>query len=225
LDIEHDRLLKLNSVGTEMWQLLSAGETESQIVHNIAQKYNVNAKRVAGDLWALREKLTAFGLSPHNSITNSGFERDLSDGTQPSYPWYGQSTSDDQIPEPKYTIVLTAFCALAAFDLILFITSLKTLCACVKAWPLRGGSALDSDTTRQICSAVQTACVWYPKQALCLQRSAVTTCLLRVFGVAARMVVGVRPMPFMAHAWVEIDGAVVNDWRGVKDFYRSLISY
>jgi hypothetical protein len=38
------------------------------------------------------------------------------------------------------------------------------------------------------------------------------------------MVIGVRPMPFLAHAWVEADGAVVNDWPKVKTFYHFLLS-
>jgi hypothetical protein len=59
--------------------------------------------------------------------------------------------------------------------------------------------------------SVNEACVWYVKRALCLQRSAVATWLLRRHGFAAEMVIGYRPLPFESHAWVEIDGRVVND--------------
>ena len=52
---------------------------------------------------------------------------------------------------------------------------------------------------------------WYPKQAMCLQRSAVTTCLLRSAGVQAEMIIGCQRLPFLAHAWVEVDGEVIND--------------
>jgi hypothetical protein len=77
----------------------------------------------------------------------------------------------------------------------------------------------------QICTAVEKACVWYPKKALCLQRSAVTTCILRSYGVPAHLVVGVRPMPFLAHAWVEAEGSVVNDFPNVRKFYKMLTAY
>ncbi len=58
---------------------------------------------------------------------------------------------------------------------------------------------------------VEEACVWYFKRAYCLQRSAVTTWLLRAYGVDAEMVIGIRPLPFESHAWVEVAGQVVND--------------
>ena len=59
--------------------------------------------------------------------------------------------------------------------------------------------------------SVDEACVWYVKRAACLQRSVVATWLLRRYGFAAQMVIGCRPLPFESHAWVEIDGRVVND--------------
>ncbi|MCU1384449.1 MAG: hypothetical protein JWL71_3146 [Acidobacteria bacterium] len=63
----------------------------------------------------------------------------------------------------------------------------------------------------QIVWAVDEACVWYVKRAPCLQRSAVTTCLLRRYGVRAELVIGYRGIPFESHAWVEVDGRIVND--------------
>jgi hypothetical protein len=58
---------------------------------------------------------------------------------------------------------------------------------------------------------VDEACVWYVKRAHCLQRSAVATWLLRAYGIDAEMVIGLRPLPFESHAWVEVGGRVVND--------------
>lgn len=68
-----------------------------------------------------------------------------------------------------------------------------------------------ADTPERVCKAVNYACVWYPKRVLCLQRSAVTTCLLRTCGVPAKMVVGAQTFPFKAHAWTEVNGTVVNE--------------
>jgi len=73
-----------------------------------------------------------------------------------------------------------------------------------------------------VCNAVNRACVWYPKRVLCLQRSAVTTCLLRLYGVPARMVMGAQSTPFQAHAWTEVDGSVVNERREVEKVYAVL---
>jgi hypothetical protein len=63
----------------------------------------------------------------------------------------------------------------------------------------------------RVCSAIDTACVWYWKRTLCLQRSAATTCLLRQHGIKAQLVIASQYIPFQAHAWVEVEGKVVND--------------
>jgi hypothetical protein len=68
-----------------------------------------------------------------------------------------------------------------------------------------------SYSIEQICHAVDVACIWYWKQVLCLQRSAATASLLKRQGFNAKMVVGVQQLPFRAHAWVEVNGRVVND--------------
>jgi hypothetical protein len=73
-----------------------------------------------------------------------------------------------------------------------------------------------------VCRAVDRACTLYPRRALCLQRSAAAVFVLRDHGVAAALVIGARKHPFRAHAWVEVDGIVVNDKRGVKDYYDEL---
>ncbi|HEU4641437.1 MAG TPA: lasso peptide biosynthesis B2 protein [Gemmatimonadaceae bacterium] len=59
--------------------------------------------------------------------------------------------------------------------------------------------------------AVAVAAALYPGRALCLEQSLVLYHLLRHGGVAATLRIGVHPYPFSAHAWVECDGAPVND--------------
>ena len=78
------------------------------------------------------------------------------------------------------------------------------------------------DAARRICRAVDLACIWYWKEALCLQRSAATACLLKRYGVAAELVIGAQQKPFKAHAWVEVDGKVVNDKSYTPEMYQVL---
>jgi hypothetical protein len=73
-----------------------------------------------------------------------------------------------------------------------------------------------------VCSAINLACIWYPKEVLCLQRSAAGVCLLRRYGIPAQMIVGARRMPFKAHAWVEVSGKVVNDKSYTREMYAEL---
>jgi hypothetical protein len=79
-----------------------------------------------------------------------------------------------------------------------------------------------SDAIETVCSAINLACIWYPKEVRCLQRSAASVCLLRRYGVPAQMIIGVRQMPFGAHAWVEVGGLVVNDKPYTPDLYTVL---
>lgn len=223
LDIESDRILHLNAVGAEVWKLVVRGDTESEIVTQIARKYQVNEGRVEADVRALRKRISELRLSPSETVTADSSQPKRKGSQQPSYPWYGDSGANR--PQPSGLTVLAAFAGLSVFDFILWARSLKSLCFYVKAWPVWKCHSTDSETTGKVCSAVDRACVWYPKQALCLQRSAVTACLLRSFGIRAQMKIGVRPMPFLAHAWVEVGGAVVNDFPGVRAFYNSLASY
>jgi hypothetical protein len=71
----------------------------------------------------------------------------------------------------------------------------------------------------RVKAAIDEACVWYPKRALCLQRSAVAVSLLRGLGVPAQFVYGVQQLPFKAHAWAEVGGQVINDRQEVQQEY------
>jgi hypothetical protein len=69
---------------------------------------------------------------------------------------------------------------------------------------------------------VDRAQMYYPKKAMCLQHSAVVTCLLRRRGVPAEMVLGARAFPPKAHAWAEVMNEVVSDSPRVKAKYKEL---
>lgn len=78
------------------------------------------------------------------------------------------------------------------------------------------------DRVEKVCAAIDTACIWYWKEVLCLQRSAATACLLKRYGVHAQMIIGAQQVPFRAHAWVEVDGRVVNDKSYMTEVYAVL---
>jgi hypothetical protein len=78
------------------------------------------------------------------------------------------------------------------------------------------------DTVERVVWAVEEACVWYYKAAFCLQRSAVCAWMLRRQGVAAELVIGFRPVPIDSHAWVEVEGQIVNDRPQYQKFFRVL---
>ncbi len=118
-------------------------------------------------------------------------------------------------------LILKAYLKLIHFDLYLVRGNFAALYNKVRNYQI-GKKASSHDAVEQICSAVDMACVWYWKEALCLQRSAATACLLKSYGVPAKMVIGAQQTPFKAHAWVEVDGRVVNDKPYVPEMYGVL---
>jgi hypothetical protein len=74
----------------------------------------------------------------------------------------------------------------------------------------------------RIARAVDLACTFYPRRALCLQRSIATALLMRRHGIQARLVLGARLVPFKAHAWVEVDRIPVNDKPYMREIYQVL---
>jgi hypothetical protein len=223
LDIERDRIVHLNGVATEMWRLLSKNVAESEIVSIISQKYQVDESRVATDLGCLLRKIEGLRLSAAGSVSVENLFRRPETGQQPSFPWYGDSGAGR--PRPRKKTIVSAIVGLALFDLVLRIRSFRVLCAYINSWPLRARKSVDPDIKSKICSAVEQACIWYPRKAMCLQRSAITACLLRSHGFPAEMKIGIRPVPFMAHAWVELHDSVLNDWPGVRNLYTPILSY
>lgn len=118
-------------------------------------------------------------------------------------------------------LVLKAFLKLLYFDLYLARGNFAALYNRVRNCPI--GRLTDApNAVEQICAAVDMACIWYWKEALCLQRSAATACLLKQHGILAQLVIGAQQMPFKAHAWVEVEGRVVNDKLYTPEMYGVL---
>lgn len=115
-------------------------------------------------------------------------------------------------------LFVEAIVALLVYDILSLLCPFKALYRKVRTWKVVQRTK-QANIANRVCIAVNYACIWYPKQALCLQRSFVTTYLLRKHGVRAEMVLGAQKLPFKAHAWVEVDGRAVNERSNVKATY------
>jgi Transglutaminase-like superfamily len=118
-------------------------------------------------------------------------------------------------------LILKAFCELIRLEPYLMKGNFMALHQLVRRCAVlpRSTSPYGID---QVCSAVDFACACYWKQVLCLQRSVATTLLLRRNGQNAVLVLGAQDLPFRAHAWVEINGSVVNDKPYAAEMYTVL---
>jgi hypothetical protein len=123
---------------------------------------------------------------------------------------------------PRARDVLLALAGYAAVDVVIAMGGYPPLQRIVRRFPIRPCACDATVTLSSVRAALDRAAVWYPRARLCLARSAVATCLLRWHGLPSRMIVGARLMPFHAHAWVEVNGEVVNDSPRVQSTYKVL---
>ena len=115
-------------------------------------------------------------------------------------------------------LFLRALLMLFAYDLLLTFSTFARIHKMVKRWEVAHRTPAD-DVVDRVSTAINYACIWYPKQVLCLQCAFVTTYLLRKKGVSANMVLGAQKLPFKAHAWVEVNGYAVNERSNVQAIY------
>jgi hypothetical protein len=115
--------------------------------------------------------------------------------------------------------VCLGWVALVSYDVLLKVRGFGKVCELVERRSVGRRKEWSFDRVREICAGVDRARLWYPKNVVCLQHSAVVTWLLRRAGVPARMVFAGRRVPFYAHAWCEVRGIVVNDRQSVRNRY------
>lgn len=226
-DLDHRRFRVLDPVASKMWTLLSEGKPESEVVNVITELCKVDAHLVAADLKKLLASAAELDLVPSRLlITPQPEAPPATNGkAQQSYPWYGQDATAYR-PKTQVWRVLKARLGLLWFDRILTKHGLKGLCRRVSEWPLKTtGHQSDPEIIGRICAAVERACVWYRKPAVCLEISAVETCMLRDEGVDARMVIASKIMPLEPHAYVEVNGHPVNDFPKVRTLYLRFVSF
>ena len=106
--------------------------------------------------------------------------------------------------------ILEAYARLIAHDAFMSRHDFAALHERIKGFPLKTKQP-GCNTIEFVCRALDLACAFYPKRALCLQRSSVLVTMLRKRGVSSHMIIGAQKLPFKAHAWVEVGGEIIND--------------
>jgi hypothetical protein len=114
------------------------------------------------------------------------------------------------IRPPATRLIARALCELVRYDLVGTLFGFRRVHRELNRLGVAAVSA-HAETEAAICDAVEWATLFYWKPVRCLQRSIATVRALRRHGVAAQCVIGYRAQPFFGHAWVEVNGRVVND--------------
>ncbi len=222
LHIQRDKIYSIIGVGSVIWAKLAAsknGLSPNAIVNYLSTIFKeVSRPQIERDVKHVLESFQKIGIiraeNPPDHVTHA-----LGDFINRAFVSFARNLTDLLLKLKMRR--LAAFLGLFASTIILKLVSFATLYHIVKRWPVKARAARPK-TVEEVSEAVATAVTWYPKQALCLQRSAATTCLLRSSGVSAQMIIGCQRLPFLAHAWVEVDGQVINDKKRVQDLYKVL---
>jgi len=241
LSVADDRICKLNGVGALTWMVLeehAVGVSVEDVVQELSAQfdainaegrlhYDVSNEQLARDSEHFLKQLEAMRLVKHDTDSRGqvfycirpGVSGTTTSAVPAAVTQAKQfSPSCDMRPLKRETLV--AFVALLAFDLLLKIRGFQSLIEKVEHWPTAEPRATDLERCRRVRAMVDRAQMYYPKKAMCLQHSAVVTCLLRRRGVPAVMILAAQPFPPKAHAWVEVDGQVVNDFTAVQNTYQ-----
>jgi hypothetical protein len=115
-------------------------------------------------------------------------------------------------------VAVTLFGLIAAQSLLRF-GGLRSLHRAVRKWPTRKRGKLPEIAISEVASMLNKAARFCPRRAWCLERAAVTVCLLRWRGLPAEFVIGCRRVPFASHAWAEVACTPVNEDQSVIALY------
>lgn len=211
LDLRTGQYITLNEVAGAIWAANAGGANEDAIVRSLAGRFDVPVEQVQQDVAATLRSFADSGWIVPQEAGGPPIET----RPRPADPAPGnaEGSTPTEAPPPSagsFVWRARAFLTLIGVDLLLLLFRFRRLYSLLERRRQTAQRA-DPATLATICRAVDRAAASYFKRAWCLQRSAACVLLLRGQGFPARLVLGVRTFPFEAHAWAEVDGAVVND--------------
>lgn len=251
LSITEDRICKLNGVGALTWMILEEnpeGLSIDEVVRQLGDQfeainsegelqYDVSPEQLREDTRCFLKRLTDMNLLEVIAVSRGQEFYCIKEGvsgttsatvtaaaakTGNETPGMASSDSADEEIRPSKRETFTGFIGLLAFDLLLKFRGFESLIKRVENWPTAEPCRIDAEICRRVRAMVDRAQMYYPKKAMCLQHSAVVTCLLRRQGVPAEMVLAAQEFPVKAHAWAEVEGTVVNDFQSVRTRHREI---
>ena len=117
--------------------------------------------------------------------------------------------------------VLKSWILLLYLDCVMHLRTFKALHDTVRRQAVSAPTGVEPNF-QHLCRATDLACALYFKRVLCLQRSAATAIAIRRSGSPADLVIGAQLLPFRSHAWVEVEGHVVNDKPYLPQIFQAL---
>jgi hypothetical protein len=125
--------------------------------------------------------------------------------------WYmGNNSIQNKSNVSINFLILKSVCYFAYLTFKIKILSLHNAIRYVVNYSTKKASA-NSHNIEDVIRAVNKASLLFPLKSKCLLWSLVTTIMLRHNNITAQFNIGVQNMPFMAHAWVEVEDKIIAD--------------
>jgi hypothetical protein len=221
LSIEKGVFYSVTGIGSIVWAKLtnhSEGVTLDTIADDLAAEFDeVPRQEIEGDIESLLEdfrKKEIIQVNQKSTRQTNGLRESICI----SAVFLTRLTASLLIRFKLNTFAV--FLYLTLFQFVAALGSFRARRYAVNRWPVARIRRTDQKVLDNLCVTVTKACIWFPTLSKCLQQSTATTCFLRQHGFPAEMVIGVRRMPFSSHAWVEVNGNVVNDHRNVQAYFK-----
>jgi hypothetical protein len=222
LNLERGTILSLNDTGSLMFSKLAKqqhGLTRAELIELLQREFaDVQTSRLENAVDDLLVQLEQAGTvtAEKNGARRWELRRELATRV----PVWVRHLLPALLLVRAYTFA--ALILLFTAEVVRKLGGFRAIHRSVEEWRVESRQSIDETALLRACAAVNRACTWHPKRALCLQRTSVLVCLLRSLGFPAEMVIGVHKMPFYGHAWTEVDGRVVNDHANAQKFFHVL---
>lgn len=123
-------------------------------------------------------------------------------------------------PAKRVLLVPRVVWELLRYDLVIAISGFKGVAR--RTGAIRPCCVSSSDLQQAVLQVIAGVLSFYWRPVHCLQRAVVTARILRQCGIDGQVVIGCRAVPVECHAWVEVNGRVVNDSAGYQQKFRVL---
>lgn len=224
LNLERGAILSLNATGTLMFAKVAEerhGVARDELVEALGREFvDVERPRLETSVDALLFQLEKAGILDVADNADERRRSDLRGAVAERVSICARHILPALLIVKAYTFA--ALILLFTAEVVRKLGGFRSIHQSVEEWSVALQTRVDETALRRACAAVNRACTWHPKRALCLQRTSVLVCLLRSLGFPAEMVIGVHKMPFYGHAWTEVDGRVVNDHANAQKFFHVL---
>lgn len=121
-------------------------------------------------------------------------------------------------PLPRRPSVARCLATVAATRLSLKLLGLRRTVVLARRLGGNRGARANAPAPIDCARSVATAAAFFPGRAVCLEQAIALFVVLRRLGYPAALRIGVQPLPFLAHAWIELGGRPLFEAEATSQF-------